>query len=244
MSERNTGLFLPGHVAPHLVARAFMGLTKVAPSEFLGEEAPRVGHGLREGREYTHVGLRFFEVAGLLLMDRDAIPAEDEVEMELGASLSREAGLAVYLFYDEENAAGGAATFRDGRLVDRECWDARELQPMHRHMMGASPANDLDTSDWIWLPASEAVARTAEPVVGPGVRTDDEICELIEAAAAEPLDLSQARRAEPRGAAPPPAPRPRAEAGSRGASETSGGGSSGSRRGGRLRGLLRKLRSD
>lgn len=236
MSERNTGLFLPGHVAPHVVAQAFLGLTKVSPTEFVGEEAPRVGHAEREGKPYTHVGLRFFEVAGLLLMDRDAIPEADEVEMQLGEVLSKEAGLAVYLFYDEENAAGGAATFREGRLVDRECWDARELQPMHRHMLGASPANNLDTSDWIWLPASEAVARTAEPVVGPGVRTDDEICELIEAAAAEPLDLSKTRRQEPRTPGPGPQPAEGAQP------EAPRGG--GSRKRGRLRGLLRKLRSD
>ncbi|MFT5681038.1 MAG: hypothetical protein ACI8RZ_001944 [Myxococcota bacterium] len=187
MSNRNTGLFLPGHIDPAEIARVFAELRSMEPGVWSGAEAPRVGHGTHAGHDYTLVALRFFEIAGLPVLNLDAVPGTESVDVELGEVLSRIAGSAVYLFYDEENAAGGAARFESGELVDRECWDGRKLVPMHRHMHGAEAVEDLDPSDFIWKPASAAMARMSMPLLGPGVITDDEIETLIEGAGAEPV---------------------------------------------------------
>jgi len=203
MSDRNTGLFVAGHVSLDVITTAFRTHCGDLLAELVGEEAPRVGHGTRRGHAYTLVALRLFEVAGLLLMDEDEPPGGDALEVHLGQALSSGGGQAIFLFFDEENAAGGAARFEDGTLVDRECWDGRDTQPMHRHRTGSRPVDDLDTSDWIWRPASDAIERMSTPMVGPGVRTDDEIEALIEGAPATPVAL---------GAAPAPASRPTASA--------------------------------
>lgn len=212
MSDRNTGLFLPGHVPASTVARAFLGLTKIPLDELRGPEAPRVGHGTRNGHPYTHVGLRLFEVAGLLLMDEDGIPAADEVEMHLGCALSEAVGKAVFAFYDEENAAGGAAVFEKGALVARECWDAREFQPVHRRLDQTVDVAKLDISEWVWKPSGDVIEAAMTPLVGPGIRTDDELVVLMEAAAAEALDLTAtgAHKAAAGAAPAPKAPAPTA----------------------------------
>jgi len=219
MSERNTGIFLPGHINPAEIADVFARLQSMEPQVWSGAEAPRVGHGTHAGHDYTHVALRFFEVAGLPVLDLDAVPGAESVDIELGEVLSRIAGSAVYLFYDEENAAGGAARFENGELVDRECWDGRAFMPIHRHMRGAEVVEDLDPSDFIWKPASAAMARMSTPLLGPGVLPDDEIDALIEGADAKAvLVVSEVK-------APPPAPASRPP----------------SRRK-KLRGLLRRLK--
>lgn len=230
MSDRNTGLFLPGHIAPAEIARVFAGLESMEPQVWSGVEAPRVGHGTHAGHDYTHVALRFFELAGLPVLDLDDVPGAESVDVELGEVLSRIAGSAVYLFYDEENAAGGAARFEDGALVDRECWDGRELMPIFRHMRGAETVEGLDPSDFIWKPASAAMERMSEPLLGLGVITDDEIEALIEGAGAKPVVVVSG--AEGAARAPAPAPVPAPVPASRPSSRRE-----------KLRGLLRRIKS-
>jgi hypothetical protein len=193
VSKRNTGLFLPGHHTPEAIAEAFWSAPGLPTEHFIGAEVPRLGHGTRDGRPYTHFALRLFEVAGLRLMDDHPLPGPDDLELHLGCVLSKLAGQATYLFYDEENAAGGAARFADGALVGRVCFDARDTQPVRRDEQGETPLVGLNPSDWIWKPASEAIEAAAAPLVGPGVRDDDDIAALIEAAGATPI--------------PPPPPR-------------------------------------
>lgn len=205
MSARNTGLFLPGHVPPETVARAFRQSRGIDPELLTGPEAPRVGHGTWQGRRYTHVALRLFEVAGLRLMDEDALPDEDDLELLLGRRLSAPQGRAVFAFYDEETAAGGAAVFADGRLVSRCCYDARDTAPVCRDLDATTELVGLDPSDWIWRPASDTLDRALAPLVGPGIRTDDELSTLIRLAGATPISLAAPAPAP----APPPAPRRR-----------------------------------
>ncbi len=208
MSERNVGLFVPGHLTPEHVARALLDTPGVDPAELQGEEAPRVGHGTWKGRPYTHVGLRLFEVGGLLLFDGKEVPGADEVEMRLGAALSRQAGSAVYLRYDDEAAVGGHARFEAGRLVSRAAIDGRESRPVLRHLSGERLLEGVDASDWVWTPIAEAVADGARPIFGDGVRNDDDIEALIEAAAAKPISLQNVRSAPAPAAAAPQAARP------------------------------------
>ena len=183
MSARNTGLFVAGHVPPAEVEAALLATPGLDVSLFVGEEAVRVSHGQREGRAYTHVGLRLWEEGGLRLMDQAPLPGPEEPEMHLGQALSARHGEAAYLFYDEEHGAGGAALFRGGRLVARSALDARVLRPVLRTLDGEERVLvGLDPSDWIWRPASEAIAEAAASIVGPGIRDDDDIAALIEAA--------------------------------------------------------------
>ena len=178
MSARNTGLFLPGHVSADTIAAIFWAAPGLPAAHFTGGELPRVGHGTHNDRPYTHVALRLFEIAGLRLLDEHPPPAEDDLEQHLGRALSARAGRAVYLFYDEENAAGGAAVFADGALEHHVCFDARDTAPVRRDASGEEALIGLDPSDWIWKPASEAIEAAAAPLVGPGVRDDDDIAAL------------------------------------------------------------------
>ena len=228
MSDRNTGIFLPGHIDPAAIARVFAGLESMEPQVWSGAEAPRVGHGTHAGHDYTHVALRFFEIAGIPVLDLDATPGPESVDVELGEALSRIAGSAVYLFYDEENAAGGAARFESGALVDRECWDGREFMPIHRHMHGAQVVEGLDPSDFIWKPASAAMERMSAPLLGSGVITDDEIEALIERAGASPVVVVSEVADNTPAPTPPPAPAPASRPSSRRQ---------------KLRGLLRRIKS-
>ena len=185
MSDRNTGLFVAGHLAPEEVAEVFAKAPQ--SSELVGEEGPRVGHGDRDGHLFTHVGLRLFEAGGLLLMDKVEVPDPQELEMHLGATLSRMATHAVYLFCDEERGAGGHARFQDGRLVSRVVFDGREFTPVLRDLDGERPIEELDPSDWIWPLIAEALETGAQPVFGSGVRTDDDLEALIRMAGGEPV---------------------------------------------------------
>lgn len=210
MSERNTGLFLPGHLSAERLKAAFLACSAAPLEHLVGPEAPRLGHGLR-GQPYTHVGLRLFEVAGLRLLDEDDVPGPDDLEVQLGVALSAAAGRAVFAVYEEEQGYGGVAIFEAGRLVERRCFDARGTAPVRRDLTGAAVLRGLDPSDWIWRPASEAIEAALLPLVGPGVRTDDELLALIEGASASPVALpGRPAPAVPRtGGAPEPPPRKR-----------------------------------
>lgn len=226
MSERNTGLFLPGHVPAAEIGALLWRAPGVNPEELRGDEALRVGHGTREGRPYTHVGLRLFEVGGLLLLDQQELPAADEVERVLGETLSARHGHAVYLFYDEVNAAGGHARFEQGQLVSRLMYDGRGNVPVRRTLEREEALSGLDPSDWVWVPSADAVEAGARPILGPGVRDDDDIDALIVAAAS--VAIEPPARATPSAAAP--------------ASTSSGKADAPTERPSRLRGLFRKLR--
>ncbi len=187
MSDRNTGLFVAGHVPVEAVAELLARAPGATGEGLVGEEGPRVGHGEWQGHAFTHVALRLFEVGGLLLMDRTEVPDSRELEVHLGAGLSREAGHAVYLFYDEERGAGGHARFQDGRLVSRVAFDGRSFTEVVRDLDGERPVEDLDPSDWLWPLIGEAVEAGARPVLGPGVRTDDDLEAIIRAAGSTPI---------------------------------------------------------
>lgn len=211
MSDRNVGLFLSGHVSPQAVAAALLAVPGVNPDELSGEEAPRVGHGTWKGRPFTHVGLRLFEVGGLLLFDGAAVPGPEEVEMKLAEALSRQAGTAVYLRYDDESAVGGHARFEGGRLVSRVAIDGRESRPVLRDLQGERVLENVDASDWVWTPIAEAVEAGAKPIFGEGIRSDEDIETLIHTAAATPIALRAAPSPQAARPAPQPAPRPAAE---------------------------------
>jgi hypothetical protein len=219
MSDRNTGLFLPGHVPAAEIGRLLWGAPGINVDDLRGDEALRVGHGTWEGRAYTHVALRLFEVGGLLLLDQHEALGPDELERLLGEALSRAHGQAVYLFYDEVNAAGGHARFEGGRLVSRLFYDARGSAPVRRTLDREEVLTGLDPSDWVWVPGADAVEAGATPLFGTGIRDNYTIAALVEAAAATPLE-PPAKATPPKAAPPPP--------------------STGIRSG--LRGLLRKLR--
>ncbi len=199
MSDRNTGLFAKGHVPVEAVAELLARAPGGAADQLVGDEAPRVGHGDHNGQPFTHVALRLFEVGGLLLMDQAAAPDSRELEVHLGAGLSRLATHAVYLFYDEERGAGGHARFQDGRLVSRVAFDGRGFTEVVRDLDGERVVDDLDPSDWLWPLIGEAVEDGARPVLGPGIRTDDDLEAVIRAAGSEPIVQ-----------APPPVTQPQA----------------------------------
>ena len=178
MSERNTGLFLPGHVSPLDVAEMLSQAGDGSP----GPGAVRVGHGTWKGTKFTHVGVEAFEIGGLLLMEAVELPPDEDPEMVLGLGLSAAHGLAVFLFYDEELGAGGHAIFRNGILESRKVVDGRDLDPMERDLEGERPVAELDPSEWIWPIAGDLVEAGAKEVVGPGIRTDDDIEALIQEA--------------------------------------------------------------
>jgi hypothetical protein len=202
MSERNTALLLPGHVPGPEIVERLLQIPELSPSDLQGDEAPRVGHGSRDGRDYTFVGLRLFELGGLLLFDRLELPGDDEPEVHLGRSLSASLGTAVFVFYDEENAVGGHAVFRGGMLTERDAVDGRWDEPMRRGLDSETVLADLDASDWIWPALADAVDAGAAVIVGPGVRDDDGIEALINAS-----NPTRVGPTTPAAEAPPKAPK-------------------------------------
>lgn len=204
MSDRNTALLLPGHAPPHAVAAAVRVAFGPLVGELTGDEAPRMGHGERLGQPFTLVTLRLFEVAGLRVLDEAEVPRADDVEVALAAALSAGRGAAVYLHYDEERGAGGHALWRNGELASRRYYDGRGLGPVLRDLEGEHEIAEPDEGDWIWDLIGDAVEEGATRVLGPGVRTDDDLEAVIQAAAAEPLDLTAP---SPEPAAAPPAGR-------------------------------------
>ena len=221
MSGRNTGLFLPGHVSAESLGDLLREVPGLDMAAFQGDEALRVGHGQRDGRSYTHVGLRLFEEGGLLLMDQLALPEDDDIEIFLGCALSSAYREAVYLFYDEERGAGGHALFKEGALVSRRVVDGREFDPLMRELSQESPLEDLDPSEWIWPLAAQLVEEGAKGVLGAGVCNDDDIASLIEEAGGIEVRTG-----------PPPAVEPVSQVRARDPM-----------RAGRLRGLLFRIRN-
>ena len=220
MSERNTGLFVAGHVAPARLAEVIWSWPGFVEGDLRGEETPRWAHGRRQDHAFTLVALRLFEVGGLLTLDQAEPPGEDDLEVYLGGQLSRP-GAAVYLHYDEERGAGGHALFQDGALVSRRVYDGRQYQPVVRDLRGEQPLRVSDEEAWIWADIAAAVEQGATPVLGAGVRTDDDLASLIGGLSLQVLGA-------PRGAP----------------SRPPGGTGGGERRAGGLRGLLRRLASD
>ena len=220
MSGRNTGLFLPGHVSAESLGDLLRTVPGLDVAALQGDEALRVGHGEREGRSYTHLGLRLFEEGGLLLMDQLALPEDDDIEVFLGRALSAAHGEAVYLFYDEERGAGGHALFKNGELVSRRIVDGRDFDPLLRDLSEERSLDDLDPSEWIWPLAAQLVQEGAEGVLGPGVCNDDDIAKVITEAGGVVVR-----------AGPPPAVEPSSQVRARDPM-----------RAGRLRGLLSRIR--
>lgn len=206
MSERNTGLFLPGHVPADAVVRALLSIPGVSAADFQGDEAPRVGHGERQGAAYTHVALRLFEVGGFTLFDAASLPGPEDFEMALGTALSRAHGKALYLMFEDEKAVGGHALFEGGRLVSRQAVDGVASRPVVRDMNGERQLAQMDASDWVWAPMGDAVAAGSAALFGPGVRTDDDIEQLIQAADAKPALVRAGGTAAPSATAPSKAP--------------------------------------
>lgn len=219
MSARNTGLFVRGHVPAERIAALIWAHPSIRPGDLVGDEAPRAGHGRRDGRDYTLVALRLFEQGGVLLLESPECPPEDELEQALGRALSADGGAAVFLHHDEERGAGGHALFRDGALVSRLVYDGKAYQPVVRDLAGERPYTVEDEEAWLWEDIARAVELGATAVLGPGVRTDDDIAACIDAAAVRPV--------------PPPAGAPRAPTGTPAGAASPGGQ--------RLRGLLRRL---
>jgi len=198
MSERNTALLLSGHVPAERVAAAVRAAFGPLLAELTGEEVPRLGHGIRVGRDFTLVAIRLFEVGGLRILEDAALPGPDDLEHALGRTLSSGGGNALFVHHDEERGAGGHALFRNGQLAGRRFYDGRGLGPVLRDMDGEHEIAEPDEGDWIWDLIGDAVEEGTAPIVGPGVRTDDDLEAVIKAASALPLDLT----------APPPAPAP------------------------------------
>ena len=199
MSERNTALLLSGHLRPQDIVEAMRQVPGVGDAELAGEETPRVGHMSRDGYDVTVVCWRLFELGGLLLLDRLELPGDDEPEMHLGRSLAGQFGQAVYVHYDEEVGYGGSAVFERGVLVDRNAVDGRWDEPVRRTLGEEEVLEDLDESDWVWPLLGDAVEVGASVVLGPGVRTDDDIEAVLKAADPQPV-VAEA----PEVASPPP----------------------------------------
>ena len=118
--------------------------------------------------------------------------------------MSTDGGTAVYVHYDEERGAGGHALWRNGQPASRRFYDGRGYGPVLRDLEGQHDIAEPDEGDWLWDLIGDAVEEGALALLGPGVRTDDDLEAVIQAAAAAPFDLTAAPPA------PPPAPsRPR-----------------------------------
>jgi hypothetical protein len=189
VSERNTGLFILGHLDDDMIRDAFQAWPEFDPAHFSGEEEPRVGRADWHGHPYTHVALRLFEVAGLRLMDDDDIPSQTDLEMILGSHLSKHFPV-IFGFYEDETMAGGGARFESGALVYRVCVDGREAEPVRRSRSITKPIEDLDPSDWIWPHATEALNNAFGDGFTPTPSNDDDLEKMILAADAEPLSLA------------------------------------------------------
>lgn len=218
MAEHNTGLFLRGHVPADEIARLLWAAPGLTPQTFTGEEAVRVGHGEREGMPFTHVALRLFEVGGVRLIEELDVPGPDDVEVYLGRALSRLAGVAVYLLFEDEAGYGGHALFRDGALVSRQVVDGNGRDPVQRDLEREWEV-EVDESHWVYPLMGDLLEAGGRAVWGDGVRSDHDLAPLIEAAAARPVEPEAPERSAE---SPPEQP------------EKTG-------RRGRLRGLVRRL---
>ena len=77
--------------------------------------------------------------------------------------------------------------FRSGEFERRKVVDGRDLDPVVREGDQETLLTDLNTSDWVWPAAGDAVEEGAKELFGPGTRTDDDIEALIRAAGSEPV---------------------------------------------------------
>ncbi|HCH62994.1 MAG: hypothetical protein CL927_10135 [Deltaproteobacteria bacterium] len=191
MSERNTGIFVLGHLSDDEIRAAFAAWPEYDPAHFADDETPRVGRSERSGQPYTHIALRLFEVAGFRLMDENALPGARDLEMVLGQALS-ERFPVVYALYEDETMAGGGARFESGSLVYRVCIDGRVARPVRRALSDTQVIPSLDPSDWIWPHASTALQQAFGAQFSAAPTTDDDLEVMILAARAEPLSLPAA----------------------------------------------------
>ncbi len=183
MSSRNTGIFVSGHIAPDAIADVLWTPHGLNPRDFVGDEAIRAGQGTVDDVSYTLVTARVFAIAGFAMLDRPELPEEADIEMVIGAVLSKAFGTVVFLAYDDERGWGGFARFKNGRCEERQAIDARGTQPVKRTMTGDVVLSGIDESEWIWPDLSRLVEAGAQPVLGPGIQTDDDIEKRVVAAA-------------------------------------------------------------
>ena len=168
MSSRNTGLFVSGHLSEETAAR-------------LRSNGIRVGQSTRRRKRYTHLGLPELEDNGSVLFDQLEIPSEDPL-VSLLEDISQEQGKAVLLFCDDETGAGGHVFYEQGKLSSRRIIDGRAYTPVERSIDSETVLDELDSSDWVWPLIGDALEQGARAVVGLGVRDDDDVESLIEAA--------------------------------------------------------------
>ena len=168
MSSRNTGLFVSGHLSE-------------SASQALQADGIRVGFSTRRRKRYTHLGIPDLEEHGSPLLDQLEIPASGPV-LTILQQTSSEYGRAVLLFCDDETGAGGHVLFEKGVLQSRRIIDGRAYTPVERTQTEEIPLENLDSSDWVWPLIGDALEQGARAVVGLGIRDDDDIERLIEAA--------------------------------------------------------------
>ena len=168
MSSRNTGLFVSGHLSEETAER-------------LRSNGIRVGQSTRRRKRYTHLGLPELEDNGSVLFDQLEIPSEDPL-VSLLEDISQEQGKAVLLFCDDETGAGGHVFYEQGKLSSRRIIDGRAYTPVERSIDSETVLDELDSSDWVWPLIGDALEQGARAVVGLGVRDDDDVESLIEAA--------------------------------------------------------------
>jgi hypothetical protein len=166
MSTRNTGLFVPGHVDPASLGESGHGVL-------------RVGHGLRKGKRYTHIGIDSFEKSGSPLFDQLETPESEDAAFALASSLSAKHGRTVLLFCDDELGAGGHVCFEEGEMVSRDIVDGRAYTPVRRGLHKEEVLENLDPSEWVWPLIAEALNKGAKGTVGTGIRDDDDIESLM-----------------------------------------------------------------
>ncbi len=180
MSERNTALLVPGHVDVDEVLTLLESVPGVGRGALAGDEAPRIGHGRRGGRDFTFIGWRLFELGGLTLLERSEDVDSDEPEVFVGDRLSSAHGDAVFLLYEEETAFGGYTWFHAGRLEERKAVDGRWGEVVSRGLREEHVVEDIDPSEWVWPLLAELIDEGSQLILGaPGLRTDDDIAALI-----------------------------------------------------------------
>ena len=87
--------------------------------------------------------------------------------------------------------------------MSRAVIDGRLDRPVRRGLGAEEPLANVDPSDWVWPHIAEAVEAGTTALFGPGVRTDDDLAAIIQAAAAAPV-TDTPRAAASQAAAEPP----------------------------------------
>ena len=169
MSNRNTGLFVAGHLTDD-ACKAFQ-----LPNL-------RIGHAVRKRKRYSHIGLTELEENGSAFFDQLELPSPSDPVRQLLEGLSKTHGKAVLLFCDDEQGAGGHVLFENGEMHSRDVVDGRAYTPVRRTEQEELVLENLDSSEWVWPLISAALEQGARGIVGLGIRDDDDIEALIEAA--------------------------------------------------------------